>query len=155
MSDPGGSDSRARVERLGSIVRQRRMELGYSQKELSAHGGPSARSVTNLEQGEGPTPTGTTLAKLDAALEWPPRTAAAILAGADAPTADEPSEAMYTAEDFELYNRLTRALYRAGITEVHTRSVPLPPADGTSQRDYLRTMVEFLESFPAKNLDLS
>jgi transcriptional regulator with XRE-family HTH domain len=144
-TDPAGE--RDSLVRLGDAVRRRRVELGLSQRLVAERGGPSVRSLNKIEQGEPPRPTGSTLSKLDVALDWLPRTAASLLAGVPLPK-PKASDAVYTAEDLELHTRLARALDNAGVNGVQTRSLTLPPTGRQPNgADTLLALIEYLESF--------
>lgn len=144
------SDEQAGLVRLGEAVRRRRMELGLSQRAVADRGGPSIRSLNKLEQGEPPRPTGSTLSKLDVALDWIPRTAASLLAGLPLPHAER-GAGLYTAEDLELHTQLVQALARAGVSAAQTRSLALPP-DGrrTTGNDAIRALIAYLDGLAAE-----
>lgn len=74
------------LQRLATAVKQRRAELGLAQGDLSGRGGPSIVTVGQIERGQIEKPQASTLSRLDKALRWAPGTAAAVLAGAKAPT---------------------------------------------------------------------
>lgn len=150
-TEPAGE--RDSLVRLGDAVRRRRTELGLSQRGVAERGGPSVRSLNKIEQGEPPRPTGSTMSKLDVALDWLPRTAASVLAGVPLPE-PKSSDAVYTAEDLELHTRLARALDNAGVSGVQTRSLTLPPAGRqTNGAETLLALIEYLESLSKTDAD--
>lgn len=144
------SDEHAGLVRLGEAVRRRRLDLGLSQRAVADRGGPSVRSLNKLEQGEPPRPTGSTLSKLDVALDWIPRTAASLLAGLPLPHAER-GAGLYTAEDLELHTQLVQALARAGVSAAQTRSLALPP-DGrrTTGSDAIKALIAYLDGLAAE-----
>lgn len=75
---------------LGRAVRERREFLRYTQDDVPRHGGPSNTKVSELEQGKSSTVSNAVLRKLDKALQWEDGTAAAILAGGEAPADGNP-----------------------------------------------------------------
>lgn len=56
--------------RFGQLVAQRRGELGLTQADVHARGGPSDLTLRKLERGETAKPDNVTLTKLERALEW-------------------------------------------------------------------------------------
>lgn len=66
---------------LAEAVAARRAHRGLSQEVLAARGGPSGRTVRDIENARIDRVTPSTLSKLDRALDWPTNTAAKILAG--------------------------------------------------------------------------
>jgi transcriptional regulator with XRE-family HTH domain len=79
-----------RLRRLGAIVAARRQLLGMTRDQVREAGGPSDTRLASIEDGAGPKPSASTLAKLDNALEWVPGSAARTLSGGD-PTALNPA----------------------------------------------------------------
>lgn len=69
--------------RFGHLVRSRREELGLTQDDVTAAGGPSDTTQTRVENAEGPPPNVTTRNKLDRPLRWQPGSAARVWAGGD------------------------------------------------------------------------
>ncbi|NLU83296.1 helix-turn-helix domain-containing protein [Rhodococcus sp. HNM0569] len=70
-------------ERFGRYVYHRRRMLNLTQDDVTAAGGPSDAAQTRAENGTGPTPSTSTLRKLDLALEWEPGSAARTLEGGE------------------------------------------------------------------------
>lgn len=64
---------------LGEAVKVRRKNLHLKQEELVACGGPSAKTISAIEDGQAGTYRPSTFSKLDRALRWPAGTAEAIL----------------------------------------------------------------------------
>ncbi|MGB3676806.1 MAG: hypothetical protein WA988_20445 [Candidatus Nanopelagicales bacterium] len=81
-----------RLRRFGAIVAARRRLLGLTRDQVREAGGPSDTRLASIEEGTGPTPSGSTLAKLDNALEWVLGSAARTLSGGE-PTALNPAPA--------------------------------------------------------------
>lgn len=71
------------IARLGQIVKERREELGVSQKQLLDRGGPSNSTLTKIEQGRADTISNATMRKIDRALDWEFGSAQEVLAGGD------------------------------------------------------------------------
>lgn len=69
--------------RFGHLVRSRREELGLTQDDVTAAGGPSDTTQTRVENAEGPPPNLATRNKLDRPLRWQPGSAARAWAGGD------------------------------------------------------------------------
>lgn len=69
--------------RLAAAVQDRRHELGLTQKDLEARGGPSAATVRNIEQAARAVYRPVTFRTLEQALEWPRGHCRQILAGQD------------------------------------------------------------------------
>ncbi|WP_157772998.1 helix-turn-helix domain-containing protein [Rhodococcoides fascians] len=63
MSDPY-------AVRLGIMVRQRRTELGLTQRQVTARGGPAGPVISNVERAVSSTISASTLDKLDIGLGW-------------------------------------------------------------------------------------
>lgn len=72
---------------LADAVKRRRGNLGMSQRDVYACGGPSPATVMKIENtdGTGPKPGPKTLARLDHALQWMSGTAQRVLGGALSP----------------------------------------------------------------------
>lgn len=68
---------------LGERVRTRRSELGLSQLDAHAAGGPSNTTLTAIENGQAATISSGTLRKLDTALQWAPGSARRVLEGGE------------------------------------------------------------------------
>lgn len=66
---------------FGVMVKARRDQLGLTQEQVSAKGGPSDTTMTKIENGDGKPPADLTLRKLDRALSWAPGTARSLLHG--------------------------------------------------------------------------
>ncbi|AZV00692.1 immunity repressor [Gordonia phage Lilas] len=129
--------------RLGDLVRQRRAELGLTQKEVHQAGGPTDTTLTKIENGEWtPGNRKNTLRKLDVGLAWVPGSAARVLAGGE-PTpllleddgyagTDDHGEEVFTLPGLRSYETVT---LRDGST------VPFPDdmlQDAEVARAYLR-----------------
>lgn len=72
------------LERFGRIVLDRRIELGLSQEDVAAEGGPTDTTLGKIENCEWtPGNRKVTLRKLDAGLRWEPGSAVRTLAGGD------------------------------------------------------------------------
>lgn len=69
--------------RFGRIVRARREELGLTQDDIVAMGGPSDTTQTRIEKAEGPEPKLATWNKYDGPLRWVSGSAARVWAGGD------------------------------------------------------------------------
>ncbi|WP_194819175.1 helix-turn-helix domain-containing protein [Nocardia sp. XZ_19_385] len=76
-----GAPERLDVEALAEQVKTRRREKGWTQADVARNGGPSAGTISQIERCLSEEPAADTLAKLDAALEWPENTCEAILRG--------------------------------------------------------------------------
>ena len=70
--------------RLGRCVRSRREELGLTQAEVHAAGGPSPATLYLLETGQRDSYRPRLLRGLERALGWAPESIARVLAGGDA-----------------------------------------------------------------------
>lgn len=80
MPANGGRDaSSEQLQRLGREVRQRRIKLGLTQEEVAERGGPSTTTQTGIERADTPTPSPSTLKKLDKGLGWITGSARALL----------------------------------------------------------------------------
>ncbi|MEZ0366765.1 hypothetical protein ACAG26_24130 [Mycobacterium sp. pUA109] len=108
----------ARWQRLGQIVRLRRVELHLSQKAVQDLGGPSDVVQSRIENDDAsaPRPRGSTLNKLDGPLQWEPGSAIAVLNGGE-PTAIRPPDrgpdggvALRDASNDDLIDELRRRL---------------------------------------------
>ena len=92
MDDYGHSPEAWR--RLGQIVRQRRIELGFgSQASLAAEGGPSLSVVNKIETGRGRDYTDRVIIPLEDRLGWRRGSFRAILSGGDPICVDAPATA--------------------------------------------------------------
>lgn len=67
------------LSQFGHRVRQRREELGLTQLQVAAQGGPSNTTQTKVENGEPPPPIPSTLRKIDSGLRWLQGSARALL----------------------------------------------------------------------------
>lgn len=67
--------------RFGRIVRERRLELGMTQDDVTAAGGPSDTTQTRVENAEGVEPNSTTVNRYDRALRWTAGSAARVWQG--------------------------------------------------------------------------
>ena len=80
--------------RLGQIVRQRRIELGFgSQASLAAEGGPSLSVVNKIETGRGRDYTDRVIIPLEDRLGWRRGSFRALLSGGDPTCVDAPATA--------------------------------------------------------------
>ncbi|NVI87811.1 helix-turn-helix transcriptional regulator [Actinomadura sp. BRA 177] len=80
--------------RLGHMVRQRRIELGFgSQASLAAEGGPSLSVVNKIETGRGRDYTDRVIIPLEDRLGWRRGSFLAILGGGDPVCLDAPAPA--------------------------------------------------------------
>ncbi|WP_167735603.1 helix-turn-helix transcriptional regulator [Rhodococcus sp. 1R11] len=73
--------SDAAAYRFGVLVRQRRIELGLTQREVSRQGGPAGPTISNVERAAAESISPDTLAKLDRGLGWTAGSAARALSG--------------------------------------------------------------------------
>jgi transcriptional regulator with XRE-family HTH domain len=71
--------------RAGALLRTRREELGLTQADVVAQGGPSAMTLRGIENGTGAAPKAWTLASLERVLGLPRSTYDALLDGGDLP----------------------------------------------------------------------
>jgi len=71
----------ADYEALGRAVKERRIQLGMSQLDVSQRGGPSTTTVSRIELGRLPNISQDTLLKLDNALAWRSGSSALVLEG--------------------------------------------------------------------------
>ncbi|WP_327140628.1 helix-turn-helix domain-containing protein [Nocardia sp. NBC_01327] len=69
------------IKALADKVKERRREKSWTQGDVAKQGGPAAGTISQIERCLIEEPTAETLTKLDAGLEWPADTAAAILRG--------------------------------------------------------------------------
>lgn len=106
----------------GIEVRRRRVELDYTQPQLSAVGGPSPKTLSLIENGTPGEYTTRVIAKLEKALRWQPGSWAAVLAGgrgvpfAEAPVREDTSTEYEIMRDPSLDDAAKRVLvasYRA------------------------------------------
>lgn len=67
--------------RLGQEVRARRQELGYTQSDVQAHGGPSTALLRGIENATSKTLSRSKRRDLERALRWPNEHVDAILEG--------------------------------------------------------------------------
>lgn len=139
----------AKLERFGTLVRQRRLELGLTQDQVAAAGGPSDKRQTQIEKGASPAPSITTQAKVDTGLQWKPGSAAATLRGGT-PTNLEDDEPAITEEDVDRAVNLALALERTGVTQVGTRGAHRNANRGLSN-EVIDQLIELLNSLPPAN----
>lgn len=79
------------IDRLGRYVLARREDLGLSQEDIAAAGGPSTTTLSKLELGKSKEPIARTLRLLDKALFWEPGSAENVLRGGEPEaTSDSP-----------------------------------------------------------------
>lgn len=71
------------IKRLGSYVEARRKNLGLSQADLAARGGPSDTTVSKIEMGRTRRILPKTARELDLALEWLPGSAESVMSGGE------------------------------------------------------------------------
>lgn len=69
--------------RFGNLIVQRRGELGLTQGDVHAAGGPSDLTLRKLERAETVRPDAATLSKLDKALRWAPGSASRAFQGGE------------------------------------------------------------------------
>lgn len=69
--------------RFGQIVRARREELGLTQDDVAAAGGPADTTQTRVENADGDEPRLSTRNKFDKPLRWAPGSAARVWTGGD------------------------------------------------------------------------
>lgn len=69
------------IARLGVYVEARRKELGLSQADLAARGGPSDTTVSKIELGRAQRIQAKTARELDDALEWLPGSSEVVMSG--------------------------------------------------------------------------
>jgi transcriptional regulator with XRE-family HTH domain len=103
---------------LGRAVQDRRYQLGLSQNDVTARGGPSHQTLRNIEQGRPGPHHGRTLANLERVLEWKAGAAVAILGGAtaevDTDQADEVSAVLTLARSLSRADKV-RAIHEIAI----------------------------------------
>jgi transcriptional regulator with XRE-family HTH domain len=108
--------------RLGDMVRDRRKALGLTQRDISEHGGPSAKTVRDVEGGRVRGLSLQSRRTLEQVLGWEPGSIGEALAGGEPRTAepgggkpDHPVEAATVAEQFaERVVKLKQALANHG-----------------------------------------
>lgn len=71
----------ADADRLADYVSARRRELGLTQSQVQASGGPSRNRLASIEDATGPEPSALTFQKLDTGLQWEPGSARSTLSG--------------------------------------------------------------------------
>ena len=135
----------AKLRRFGVIVRKRRLALGLLQDQVHAAGGPSDKRQTGIENGLTPAPSLTTLAKVDAGLQWAPGSAAATLGGGLPTPLDRPA---FSAEDVERHTKLTVALERAGVHQVTANGAQRTAGGTALSADVVDQLIEILNSLP-------
>lgn len=91
-SQPPTGDSRWKT--LGKALRARREQLGLSQHELTARGGPSAATVRYAENGQGGPYRSLTIVAFERALEWEPGSFLRILNGGEAQDTPTPENVL-------------------------------------------------------------
>lgn len=96
-------------ERLGRVVAARRSDLKLSQDAVRSLGGPSDVVQSRIENNEQPRPRGDTLYKIDAALQWQPGSAVAVLHGGD-PIPLTAARTIQDATDDELIEEVRRRM---------------------------------------------
>lgn len=135
----------AKLERFGTLVRQRRLDLGLTQDQVAAAGGPSDKKQTQIENGASPAPSITTQAKVDKGLQWKPGSAASALrGGVPAKLEDEPA---ITYEDIDRAVALAQALERTGVTQVGARGAHRN-ANGRLSDEVIDQLIDLLNSLP-------
>jgi hypothetical protein len=77
-------------QRLGTYVTRRRHELGLTQPQVQAAGGPSAATVRNIESATQTSYRDGILRALERALKWPSGAVDSILAGGEPEDAQRP-----------------------------------------------------------------
>ncbi|MGW5387139.1 helix-turn-helix domain-containing protein [Nocardia sp. NPDC003963] len=81
-----------RITRLGAAVKDRRLQMGYTQQDVARAGGPSDTTQTGIELGTATGVSAATLRKLDMALRWQPGSAKTVMDGGAPAALDEPTE---------------------------------------------------------------
>lgn len=89
MRDTGQPGSAPDFERFARIVKARRDALGLNQEQVSANGGPSSTTFTNIENLRWRPGRAQTLQRLDIGLRWEPGSAARVLYEGGDPTPQE------------------------------------------------------------------
>ncbi|GGM26534.1 hypothetical protein GCM10011608_09110 [Micromonospora sonchi] len=84
--------------RLGQHVQRRREQLGLTQAQVQAAGGPSTATLRNIENATQASYRSSNLRALERVLEWPDGTIDAILNGNERPTAAAPRRTPLLAE---------------------------------------------------------
>lgn len=108
--------SPADARRLADAIAVRRARLGLNQEALAARGGPSGRTVRDIENARLDRFTPSTLSKLDRALDWRDGTSEKILDG--------------TATEAELAEVVARAGHASGTGTAYDASVVTGPITG-------------------------
>lgn len=138
----------AKLKRFGKTVRDRRLELGLTQDDVTERGGPSDKRQTKIEKGQTPVPSVTTLRNLDVALEWELGSAAATLRGGS-PTIAKKRQGMYTSREVERRVALELALARHGIDRAAARHHAPGPGGGLQLgAKTVDQLIEVLNSIP-------
>ncbi|AZF98784.1 immunity repressor [Gordonia phage Maridalia] len=137
--------------RLGTLVRQRRAELGLTQKDVHQAGGPTDTTLTKIENGEWtPGNRKNTLRKLDAGLSWTTGSAARVLAGGEpTPLEDDDDGYVGTDDNGEELFSLPNARSYDYVTLRDGTEVPFPDElieDAEIARTYLRDSAGDLDS---------
>lgn len=109
--------------RLAAAVRQRMLELGWSQTIVASQGGPSTTSLTKITSGEG-TVSPKTLAQLDTSLRWRSGTAAALLSGVEPLQPVDLSEVSDDELLAEVRTRMARPAVEPPVS-LHTVTAPI------------------------------
>lgn len=71
------------MKALGDAVRERRLRLGFTQRQAAEACGMSDRTFIRIEKGTGPVARDLTLSRLDEGLEWEPGSAQRVLDGGE------------------------------------------------------------------------
>jgi len=100
-------------EKLGVAVRDRRCELGLTQADIAAHGGPSALTVRAIENNRAGRLSPRLRRSLERVLSWQTSSIETVLAGGTA-TAAETAQQMTVGQLFDLTQRVL-ALLKAAV----------------------------------------
>ncbi|MFA7267203.1 MAG: helix-turn-helix transcriptional regulator [Candidatus Nanopelagicales bacterium] len=114
-----------RLMRLAHAVKARREQLGLTQDELAALGGPSDTTVVKIEKGK-TEPGRQTFRKLDLALEWEPGSARRVMETGEAPRIASDS---YETQLQQKRNRSTPRGWSASAVSARHRALDELPAE--------------------------
>lgn len=117
-------------KRLGHYAQQRREQLGLTQQEVAARGGPSTATLRIIESGVEGSYRVKTLRQLDVGLGWAPGSSSAVLRGLEPTLAEQVT-----------YARPETVTARAVIPAPSTAAVPTPgegESAGMAQVDAIR-----------------
>lgn len=145
----------AKLKRFGEVVKARRLELGLTQDEVTAVGGPSDKRQTKIENGAPPAPSLTTLAKVDRGLQWVSGSAARTVAGGEPTKLEDvpatPTQAVVADPDeLDRHIRLAVAFERAGVTTIEQRGATRHTSEGTTfSPEVIDQLIDILNARPA------